>query len=86
MLEIRIDGVKTVLIDYFNGDPVPIEALTQAGFEFDLTAWVGRHGSEATRPPIDKVVAALKEQGVKDFGATGYCFGGQYFRALCFKT
>jgi dienelactone hydrolase len=39
-------------------------------------AWLANHGSDKTRPPLDKVIAALKEQGVTKFGATGYCFGG----------
>jgi hypothetical protein len=34
-----------------------------------------KHGKEQTRPSLDKVIAVLKEEGVK-FGATGYCFGG----------
>ncbi len=72
---------KTVMMDYFSGDAVPVDYLTQSGF--DVKAWATRHGREATRPPLDQVIAALKEQGVKDFGATGYCFGGQCFPAFC---
>jgi dienelactone hydrolase len=44
--------------------------------KFDLYAWLAAHGAEVTRPPLDKVIAALKEEGVTKFGATGYCFGG----------
>jgi dienelactone hydrolase len=43
---------------------------------FDLKAWFAKHGSEQTRPSLDKVIAALKGEGVTKFGATGYCFGG----------
>ena len=41
-----------------------------------LDAWLLKHGNDETRPNVDKVIAALKEQGVKAFGVTGYCFGG----------
>ncbi len=34
------------------------------------------HGPAQTRPPLDQVIAALKETGVNEFGASGYCFGG----------
>ena len=46
---------------------------------FDLNAWFEKHGSEQTRPPIDKVIAGLRAEGVTKFGATGYCFGGMSF-------
>jgi dienelactone hydrolase len=36
------------------------------------------HGQAQTRPILDEAIAGLKEQGVKEFGATGYCFGGAY--------
>lgn len=28
-------------------------------------------------PPLDKVVAGLKAQGITTLGASGYCFGGR---------
>ncbi|KAF9013564.1 alpha/beta-hydrolase [Hymenopellis radicata] len=70
------------LMDYLNGDPVPVDYSKKEGF--DISVWKGRHGREATRPPLDKVIAALKEEGVKDFGATGYCLGGRYVFDLAF--
>ena len=45
---------------------------------YDLTAWLGRHESKETRPPLDEVIEALKAEGVDAFGATGYCFGGMF--------
>ena len=42
------------------------------------------HGAEQTRPPLDKVIAALKERGVTQFAATGYCFGARYTFDLAF--
>lgn len=35
-----------------------------------------RHNEQVTRPYLDAVIEGLKERGIKEFGATGYCFGG----------
>jgi dienelactone hydrolase len=53
---------------------------------FDFNAWLVNHGAEVTRPPLDKVIAALKEQGVSTFGASGYCFGALYSMDLAFEN
>ena len=45
---------------------------------FDLPGWLAKHGQDVTRPFIDKVIAGLKERGVTQFAATGYCFGGEW--------
>lgn len=39
--------------------------------------WFPNHGPEQTRPTLNKVMAGLQEQGVKEFAAVGYCFGGE---------
>ena len=52
------------------------DADMEQGYDFD--AWLGRHESKDTRPPLDKVIEALKAEGVDTFGATGYCFGGMF--------
>ncbi|KAI6101210.1 dienelactone hydrolase [Pisolithus sp. B1] len=78
------NGFKTIAIDYLNGDPVPDNAFT--GGKYDFPAWLAKHGNEQTRPNVDKVVTALREQGVKDFGSTGYCFGARYGFDLAFEN
>ncbi|KAF9010425.1 alpha/beta-hydrolase, partial [Hymenopellis radicata] len=78
------NGFKTILPDYLNGDPVPAAEL-EAG-TFDIQKWFASHGQDATRPVLDKVIAALKDTGVTDFGATGYCFGGRYVFDLAFDN
>lgn len=85
--------------DYLNGDPIaelnatvrangpsiqPASALKHRPFQFDFPAWLAKHGAEQTRPPLDKVITALKEKGVTVFGATGYCFGARYVFDLSF--
>ncbi|KAF8074667.1 dienelactone hydrolase endo-1,3,1,4-beta-D-glucanase [Lyophyllum atratum] len=79
------NGFKTVMPDYLNGDRVPIDAL-EPGVNFDFAAWINSHGPAQTRPVLDKVVEALKEEGVVAFGATGYCFGGRYVFDLAFEN
>ncbi|KIK81524.1 hypothetical protein PAXRUDRAFT_832781 [Paxillus rubicundulus Ve08.2h10] len=76
------NGFKVVAIDYFNGEAISTEAMNDP--TFDWMAWIGEHGAGVTRPPLDKVIAALKVEGVKDFAATGYCFGGRYVFDLAF--
>ncbi|KAF5360037.1 hypothetical protein D9758_007640 [Tetrapyrgos nigripes] len=78
------NGYKTIIPDYLNGDPVPLDAH-KAG-QFDLKAWLANHGQDATRPPLDKVIEGLKEQGVSKFAATGYCLGGRYVFDLAFEN
>jgi len=79
------NGFKTVIPDYLNGDPIPAEAMGP-GSTFDLGKWFGSHGPEQTRPPLDKVVAALKAQGVTTFVASGHCFGARYVFDLAFDN
>jgi dienelactone hydrolase len=73
------NGFQVYSIDYLNKDTVPVEAMqkVQQG-TFDLSKWFPNHGEAQTRPPLDKVINALKQRGIKEFGATGYCFGGRY--------
>ncbi|KAJ7065401.1 dienelactone hydrolase endo-1,3,1,4-beta-D-glucanase [Mycena amicta] len=79
------NGFKTVLPDYLNGDPIPADAMGP-GKEFDFMAWFKTHGSADTRPTLDKVIAALKSEGVTSFAAVGYCFGGRYVFDLAFDN
>ena len=51
-------------------------ALVQTGV-FNFMQWLTNHGPQHTRPALDSVINALKEQGVKSFAAVGYCFGGK---------
>lgn len=69
-------GYRTIAPDYLNGDPAPPYAWNNT--EFNVVAWTQNHTPEVTRPLIDKVIQALKDQGVTSFAMTGYCFGGLY--------
>lgn len=74
------NGFRTIIIDYFNGDEIPADAMFTPGEakSFNIMEWFGRHGQEQTMPPLLKVIDGLKAQGVTVFGATGYCFGARY--------
>ncbi|KAJ7276925.1 Alpha/Beta hydrolase protein [Mycena rebaudengoi] len=76
------NGFKTVVIDLFNGTPRSVEVPP----DFDRAKWMASHGPAQTRPPIDKVIAALKEEGVTRFAATGFCFGARYAFDLAFDN
>ncbi|KAF7983415.1 hypothetical protein HWV62_22451 [Athelia sp. TMB] len=76
------NGFKTVLLDYLSGDPMPPDAFTTPGF--NIGEWFGKHPLPTIREPTDKVIAALKEEGVTKFGATGYCLGGRFVFDLAF--
>jgi len=75
------NGFQVYVPDYLHDDPVPGDFL---GGKFDLMKWFPDHTQEKTRPPLDKVIAALKEKGVTSFGAIGYCFGARYVFDLAF--
>ncbi|KAJ6475996.1 dienelactone hydrolase endo-1,3,1,4-beta-D-glucanase [Mycena vitilis] len=78
------NGFKTVVPDYFNGSPAPLEVIDPGAAPVDWDVWVLDHGPEQTRPPLDAVIGALKADGVTEFAASGYCFGGRYTFDLAF--
>ncbi|KAF8878881.1 dienelactone hydrolase endo-1,3,1,4-beta-D-glucanase [Infundibulicybe gibba] len=80
------NGFKVFMPDYFGGDPFPIGYLTGEAVTLDIPKWISNHNAEFTRPFIDKLLVALKEQGITEFGATGYCFGGRYVFDLAFEN
>ncbi|KIK57336.1 hypothetical protein GYMLUDRAFT_86806 [Collybiopsis luxurians FD-317 M1] len=67
-------GFQTYAPDYLNGDALPPDG--------NVTAWAVNHGEAQTTPPLLAVIKALKDQGIKQLAATGYCFGGLYITRL----
>lgn len=73
-------GYTTLIIDPFNGDPVP---LNNKG-PFDFMKWLNE-GSDGKNPhttaQVDPIVVAgikaLRELGVDKIAAVGYCFGAK---------
>lgn len=77
-------GYLTVVVDLFNGDPVPLNQPEG----FDLKAWLAKgsdgrnpHTAEAVDPIVQKAVEAMRGMGVKHIGSVGYCFGGKVCRS-----
>jgi len=78
---------QTVIPDYLNGDPVGAdEILTGPGKSIDLTKWLQSHTQAHTRPPLDNVINELKEQGIRELGASGACFAGRYVFDLALEN
>ncbi|KZT43068.1 alpha/beta-hydrolase [Sistotremastrum suecicum HHB10207 ss-3] len=77
------NGFATYLIDLFQGDYLPADALSTG---FNIGAWFPNHGPEKVTPAIDAVYNALKEKGITRFGATGYCFGARYVFNYAFEN
>ncbi|KAK2465686.1 hypothetical protein APHAL10511_002230 [Amanita phalloides] len=82
------NGLLTIAPDYFEGEPIPIDAFNAQGLrpDFDMTAWRSKHGPEQCHPFVIKVINALKEQGVNDFAAVGYCYGARFVFDLAFEN
>jgi len=82
-------GFMCVIPDLFDGQACPVEMMDEMNGIKDLDErekwvaknifpWVAKTGRPDTKVPIvDIVISALKEQGIENFGAQGYCFGGK---------
>lgn len=73
-------GYTTVLLDLFNGDPVPLNMHEG----FDLMSWLYKgtdgnnpHTLDHVGPIVEAGIKYMKELGVTKLGAVGYCFGGK---------
>ncbi|GAA5870601.1 hypothetical protein JCM1840_004813 [Sporobolomyces johnsonii] len=69
------NGIAVYAPELFNGEAIDMEAMH--GGKVDIGAWLSTHGADVTRPVAEKVIAALKAQGVTRFAATGYCYGAR---------
>lgn len=76
------NGIRTLIPEYLQKDPIPKDALS--GGNFDLMAWLGKHGAETVNPALNAAIDHVKNEGVKSIGAIGYCFGGRYAFNLAF--
>ncbi|KAJ6510798.1 Alpha/Beta hydrolase protein [Mycena sanguinolenta] len=74
------NGFKTIMPDLFSGDPI----LVNPPADFNREKWSASHGPAQTRPIVDSVISALKEQGIVGFAGAGFCFGARYVFDLAF--
>ncbi|KZW03091.1 alpha/beta-hydrolase [Exidia glandulosa HHB12029] len=71
------NGFAVYIPDYLNGDAIIDSMFGNPNWDIGRD-WFPTHTAEQTRPPLDKVIAGLKERGVTTLGVAGYCFGGRY--------
>ncbi|KAM5544179.1 hypothetical protein V8D89_001839 [Ganoderma adspersum] len=76
-----LNGYRTIMPDILEGDPHTLETPK----DFDRATWLAKHGVDSWGPIVDKVVQALKAEGVTWIGTTGYCFGTQPVWRLALK-
>lgn len=83
------EGYTTLVLDLFNGDPVPLNK--PAGF--DIMSWISKgsdgqnpHTKEFVDPIIVSGIKTLQSLGIKKIGAAGYCFGAKVSFGLSYYT
>ncbi|RFU23726.1 hypothetical protein B7463_g12610, partial [Scytalidium lignicola] len=75
------NGYYTVMLDPFNGDPIPLNRPEG----FDFMAWLTKgstgdnpHTTEQVDPIVEATIKYVRDKGFKKVGAVGYCFGAKY--------
>ncbi|CCU74352.1 unnamed protein product [Blumeria hordei] len=75
------NGYFSLLIDTFNGDPIPLNRPDG----FDFNSWMSKgtggnnpHTTTTVDPVIEKGISYLKNKGFSKIGGVGYCFGAKY--------
>lgn len=79
--QLAAQGYLTLVLDIFNGDPLPLNRPD----DFDFMGWMTKgsdgnnpHTKEAVDPIVQAAIKTLKEQyGAEKIGALGYCFGAK---------
>jgi dienelactone hydrolase len=78
-------GYLCLVLDTFNGDPVPLEMPDG----FDIMNWLNEgsdgqnpHTPEAVDPIVVSGIEYLKSIGVTQIAAVGYCLGARVSRLL----
>jgi dienelactone hydrolase len=74
------EGYTCLVVDTFNGDPVPLEMPEG----FDIMKWLGEgsdaknpHTAEAVDPIVVSGIEYLKSIGITHIAAVGYCLGAK---------
>ncbi|KAF7983753.1 hypothetical protein HWV62_19733 [Athelia sp. TMB] len=84
--DFALNGFKTVCVDLFDGAPMPEAAITGGpGVPgFSKEEWMKTNDPALRLHFAEKVIAALKAEGVARFGTTGYCYGARHVFDLAF--
>ncbi|KZV76849.1 alpha/beta-hydrolase [Peniophora sp. CONT] len=78
------NGFQTYAPDLFEGEPAPADHKNPDGSEWNIMEWFPRHAASHTVKRVQAVIDALKEKGVKEFAAVGYCYGARLVFDLAF--
>ncbi|KLO06748.1 alpha/beta-hydrolase [Schizopora paradoxa] len=76
------NGFQVYMPDYFKGDPIPEDALTNPDRKFDRESWMKNHNADTAWPAVREVMESLKGKGITGFGAVGFCFGAPFVMTL----
>lgn len=76
-------GYYTLAPDLFDKIVLNSEVMQKPGFNFP--DFVGQFTPERTWAILEPFIAKLKEEGVKEFAAVGYCFGAKYVHGLAVR-
>ncbi|TDL25399.1 alpha/beta-hydrolase [Rickenella mellea] len=79
------NGFQVYMPDCFHGDAMPPDALNDDK-EFDPREWAEKHPPATIYPIVNAVVDALKDKGIKRFGALGYGYGALFVFGLAIKN
>ncbi|KAL9252541.1 hypothetical protein AKJ16_DCAP16554 [Drosera capensis] len=71
-------GYLTVVPDFFFGDPI----VKWGDPNFDVGAWLSKHGTDKGFEDARSVIAELRNKGVSSVGAAGFCWGGNVVAKL----
>ena len=70
-------GFTTYIPDILFDDQISLEDLGSG--KVDVPKWLGNHSNEITKPIVENVLKAIKEQNPnKKICVIGYCFGAKY--------
>ncbi|RFU73202.1 dienelactone hydrolase [Trichoderma arundinaceum] len=84
--QFAVNGYLTLIIDVFNGDPLPLNLHLNGPEGFTIVAeWLSKgstgnnpHTNEYVDPIVELAIKYLREEkGIKKLGAVGYCFGAK---------
>lgn len=77
--------IPVYMPDYLLGDPLALSDLSLPAEEKTkkIGDWLSRHNKDVTQPAVDKIIEGLKQKGIKEIAAIGYCFGALEVFSSC---
>jgi len=78
------NGFQVYMPDYFKGDPYPEDYLNNPDrkVDFNRDAWKAKHSIDTAWPAVREAMSNLKEKGITEIGAVGFCYGAPFVMKL----